>query len=1166
MKKRFLSVLLAVCMVLTLLPATAMAAATKLDTPANLQWITEQTQITVNTAKQERTVYPGDVVWDAVSGGTNKYKITIYDSENQPVYTTTANFGATDKDSKFTVNPFEEGNLTFSSGTYTFGVTALGDSQTTSDSEEARSSAFTYTKPAAKLAAPGTLTWKAATATFSASKDASNARGYDLDFYFSKSDTPASAKIVYSYAWNNTSMLLQPLTSVVIQENGVGYYYFKVRTISSNITAYQNSDWSAISTAYSVQDVNGATVQKVTDAVTSATDAATIADAVETVKSLNSDDSLRAAMAADDGDTGVNQQLKTLEGKAGITTTVVKVDEETAVDTTKVSVVGAALNAKSGSTGVTMNVSKPAQDAVIPAAYRNAVQVDFSLAGVTTTSNGTLAVPVKVTLPLPTGVLPQNFVLLHYHNSTSEYEEILDPYIFLEKGAYYCSFVVTRFSTFVFANAAQKQPALTISDVGPLTYYRDMDFHFSTSGGSGTGAVTYSVPENNGVLNVEGDYATIEGAGTVVVTATKAGDGTYAPATAKRTITVAKDSFTDEELSTKITANADHIPYDGSTHEAVGLDDKNFEGAHTFRYSTTGRYGTYSDVCPKLKNAGSYTVWVEVGGPNTITAYHEVDDTITPATLTVTGVTAASRPYDGTTNVTLAGGALTGVVSGDRVDFTLGSGTAASKDVGTRAVTTAIVLTGKDAANYTLTQPAGVTVNITQAAAKTIADQNVTQKYTVTTQQSKSLAGLMPADAGTLAYAAGTSGTTGSVSVSSWNVASDGTVTYTLSGGAAGDTVTLPVTISSTNYEPSAVKVKITLTVKDVPELTIRDITRTYDGTAVADSAISGTAAFGGKTVEGTWAFKVGQALTSAADSGSKTVVFTPKDGNTYAAVEKNITVTIAKAVPTGTPSYTAITEKDKTLADAKLAAGTLAPAGGKIAWDKGDTTAVTANTAYAWTYTPADTANYTTLTGSITPYLVSAPGRSASGGTAAAAQPSGSSPFTDVPESSYCYPAVVWAANSGVAEGKSAGLFAPSDTCTRAQAVTFLWRAMGSPEPAGTRNPFTDVSADAYYCKAVLWAAEKGITRGTTDTTFDPDGVVTRAQTVTFLWRAAGSPAAAAANPFGDVAPGAYCAGAVAWAVGSGITEGTSAAAFSPAASCTRAQIVTFLWRFAGK
>jgi hypothetical protein len=120
----------------------------------------------------------------------------------------------------------------------------------------------------------------------------------------------------------------------------------------------------------------------------------------------------------------------------------------------------------------------------------------------------------------------------------------------------------------------------------------------------------------------------------------------------------------------------------------------------------------------------------------------------------------------------------------------------------------------------------------------------------------------------------------------------------------------------------------------------------------------------------------------------------------------------------------------------------------------------------------------------------------------------------------------------------------------------------MGSPEPAGTANPFTDVSSDAYYYKAVLWAVEKGVTKGTTNTTFDPGATVTRAQAVTFQYRAAGSPGAAAANPFSDVASGAYYTDAVLWAVNSGVTKGTSATAFSPAQTCTRDQIVTFLWR----
>lgn len=177
-----------------------------------------------------------------------------------------------------------------------------------------------------------------------------------------------------------------------------------------------------------------------------------------------------------------------------------------------------------------------------------------------------------------------------------------------------------------------------------------------------------------------------------------------------------------------------------------------------------------------------------------------------------------------------------------------------------------------------------------------------------------------------------------------------------------------------------------------------------------------------------------------------------------------------------------------------------------------------------------------------------------------------GQFPFTDVSDDSYYYAATVWAVNNGVTHGKTDTLFAPNDTCTRAQAVTFLWRAMGSPEPTATTCPFADVSTDAYYYKAVLWAVEKGITKGTGDTTFSPDDTCTRAQVVTFQWRTAGSPAMTTANPFTDVGSGQYYTDAVLWAVSGKITEGTTATTFSPTQNCTRAQIVTFLYRQLGK
>ena len=173
---------------------------------------------------------------------------------------------------------------------------------------------------------------------------------------------------------------------------------------------------------------------------------------------------------------------------------------------------------------------------------------------------------------------------------------------------------------------------------------------------------------------------------------------------------------------------------------------------------------------------------------------------------------------------------------------------------------------------------------------------------------------------------------------------------------------------------------------------------------------------------------------------------------------------------------------------------------------------------------------------------------------------------FVDVPSGSYFEEAVNWAVANGITTGTSATTFDPDGICTRAQAVTFLWRAAGSPAPANSATPFTDVAADSYYAQAVAWAVENGITKGTSDTTFSPDAHCSRAQIVTFLWRAQKSPVVTAANPFADVSVDAYYVNAIQWAVSEGVTTGTSAVTFSPDADCTRAQIVTFIWRALGK
>ena len=174
--------------------------------------------------------------------------------------------------------------------------------------------------------------------------------------------------------------------------------------------------------------------------------------------------------------------------------------------------------------------------------------------------------------------------------------------------------------------------------------------------------------------------------------------------------------------------------------------------------------------------------------------------------------------------------------------------------------------------------------------------------------------------------------------------------------------------------------------------------------------------------------------------------------------------------------------------------------------------------------------------------------------------------PFTDIPEGSPYEDAIKWAAEEGITTGKTETLFDPYGTCTRGQAVTFLWRAAGKPAPKSAVMPFTDVKSGSYCYEAVLWAVEQGITKGTTDTTFSPDLKCSRGHIVTFLYRAAGSPAVTEADPFRDVAEGSFCHAAVLWAVEKGITKGVTATSFAPKADCTRAQIVTFLYRAQAK
>ena len=238
--------------------------------------------------------------------------------------------------------------------------------------------------------------------------------------------------------------------------------------------------------------------------------------------------------------------------------------------------------------------------------------------------------------------------------------------------------------------------------------------------------------------------------------------------------------------------------------------------------------------------------------------------------------------------------------------------------------------------------------------------------------------------------------------------------------------------------------------------------------------------------------------------------------------------------------------------------------------WDDltpADTT-VEANKAYGWKVTTTNP-NYEDLTGSTVLYPVSTSysDQVKKQSEEFEAKKRGELPedeldFRDVYEDDYFFDAVQWAAENGITGGVGNDRFGPNLDCSRGQTMTFLWRASGEPEPDPISTDLTDVAADSYYYEAVLWAMQEGVTTGAGGNRFAPDATVTRGQFVTFLYRLAGA-SSDGVHPFADIPAGSYYEKAIAWAFAEGITRGTSGTTFSPDAPCTRAQIITFLYRY---
>ena len=670
--------------------------------------------------------------------------------------------------------------------------------------------------------------------------------------------------------------------------------------------------------------------------------------------------------------------------------------------------------------------------------------------------------------------------------------------------------------------------------------------------------------------------------------------------------------------SAKITAKVGTNTCADPTYTLMNSTEKPESGSQTYTITFSGEIAgnTYTNVTVK-----SDTVSI-------------AKKTLTANDLEFVGVTPITKTYDGNTTAiaTVQVKDSAKINTSDVLPVVSGTYAYNSKDVLT-ATTVTFTSAAAESTNYVL--PADLTVN----ANGTIQPKEVTLTAGIG-------AVTKPYDGNPYVYMQpiGTPAFTGLVDGESLSIGYSAVGTVQSADVEDGKTVTYTVTLydadsgegKASNYRLNTTLPAVTVNItKATPTVNANDITATYTGEA---PAITGTAVSGNNSVAGTWSFKETAPVKVADSNENVAVVFTPSDSKNYDTVEDTISVTINKATPTGKPTCTSINESGKTLADSTISVGSILPAGGTIAWNDAAETSVTANTAYGWTYTPADTdaANYNTLTGTLTPYVVHYGGggggavtptaysitkdKTENGSIALSSESAvkgdnviitatpdkgyeldtltvldkngkeikltekdgkytfempaskvtvkatfkkiaAVNPFSDVKTGDYFYDAVLWAVENNITSGTSDTTFSPNAPCTRGQIVTFLWRAAGSPEPKNAAS-FEDIDADAYYAKAVAWAVENGITVGTSETTFSPDAVCSRAQAVTFLSRALKGKANAGGSAFSDVDADSYYAEAVAWAVDNGIVKGTTTTTFSPDDVCTRGQIVTLLFR----
>ncbi|MCD8195739.1 MAG: S-layer homology domain-containing protein [Lachnospiraceae bacterium] len=765
---------------------------------------------------------------------------------------------------------------------------------------------------------------------------------------------------------------------------------------------------------------------------------------------------------------------------------------------------------------------------------------------------------------------------------------------------------------------------------GDVSYQSDAE-GFSLSGSVLTVAETVAADATATItVTASGSDNYESGSATITVTAIDKND-------VSEYITFEDDSatYTGDELSIAAATIADD--YTGSFSYSYALDGETLSGlpVDAGEYTVTA---TYEDET----NAGSATATFTIN-PKEITASDFDVDTAaedyTGAAVTkdITSELAEDTDYTvsyadntalGTATITITGiGNYTGeltysftIVGVDVTGVTLDQ-TAAELTVGDTLTLTATVLP-ENATDPTVTWKSGKTSVATvdesgvvtalkagtAVITATAGDYSATCTVTVTAKEVASTGAALNVESATVAVG-GTvpltvslapADTTESVAATTFESSDESVATVDENGvvtGVAAGTATITATVTTdadAEYTLSCTvtvseelaaadsasvenvesdEIEIDAQVTDVEQAVADYLNETYSTMTYTTTDEDGNETM--EEVTGEWE------VVSAGSDGTYTVMFTPENTESYATVYATVQAAIARLTPTVEVDYDTISASGKTLEDAALTLVSATCDGedvdGTLEWDLDETTEVTKGTYYGWTFTPDDTDTYETVTGTI--LLWKSSGGSSSGGSSSGSSSSGSdsssgsssgstdtgtdyvSGFTDVTTGEYYSDAVAWAVENGVTTGTSDTTFSPNGSCTRAQVVTFLYRLAGEPNVDG-ENEFADVSSDTYYHDAVIWAVQQGITNGVGNELFDPEATCTRAQIVTFLYRYANSPAAEGGSAFADVESGAYYEDAVVWAEQNDVTNGTSDTTFSPNNACTRAQIVTFLYR----